>query len=82
MDDIEIELKLFHTLRKLLPFEGDNLSNRLIVPVGTTVEGILKKIGAPQDIPLIIMINGRSVGKETTLSSNDALSIMLPAGGG
>ena len=82
MDTIEIELKLFHSLRKLLPHVSDDFSHRLSVPVGTTTEEILKIIGVPQEIHVVTILNGKSVGEDITLSPNDMVSIMLPAGGG
>jgi sulfur carrier protein ThiS len=82
MDNIEIELKLFHTLRKLLPHVSDDFSHRLCVPVGTTIEEILKIIGVPQETPVVFFLNGNPVGRDIRLSPNDVVSIMLPAGGG
>jgi sulfur carrier protein ThiS len=82
MDNIEIELKLFHTLRKLLPHVNDDFTHRLSVPVETTIEEILKIIGVPEETPVVIFLNGKHVGKDITFSQDDVLSIMLPAGGG
>ena len=82
MDEIEIELRLFHSLSKLLPKEEGNLSHRFTLPQGTTIEEVLKMISVPQDLPIIILLNGISVGQNTKLSSDDVLSLMLPAGGG
>jgi sulfur carrier protein ThiS len=82
MDNIEIELKLFHTLRKLLPHANDDFTHRLSVPVEKTIEEILKIIGVPEETPVVIFLNGKHVGKDITFSQDDVLSIMLPAGGG
>ena len=82
MDNIEIELKLFHTLRKLLPHVIDDFSHRFSVPVGTTVGDILEMIGVPQKMPVVTILNGKSVEKNITVSPNDVVSVMSPAEGG
>lgn len=82
MNQIEIEVRLFHDLRRLVPGKGNAFSHKLAITSESTIEDVLVDLGVPREIPIIIFLNGEPASTQTVLSSNDILSILSPAGGG
>jgi molybdopterin converting factor small subunit len=79
---MEIEVKLFATLRDYLPKGSGRFSCRMEIDGQTRVEEILKRLNIPEEIPKIILINGIHAKKEQILKEGDVLSIFPPVAGG
>lgn len=79
---MEIEVKLFATLRDYLPKGSGRFSCRMEIDGQTRVEEILKRLNIPEEIPKIILINGIHGKKEQLLKEGDVLSIFPPVAGG
>ena len=79
---MEIEVKLFATLRDYLPKGSNRFSCKLEVDVQTRVQDILLKLKIPEEMPKIILINGVHGKKEQVLKDGDVLSIFPPVAGG
>jgi len=79
---MEIEVKLFATLRDYLPKGSGKFSCQLQVDPSTRIQDILSRLNIPQDIPKIILVNGIHGKKEQVLKEGDVLSIFPPVAGG
>jgi molybdopterin converting factor small subunit len=79
---MEIEVKLFATLRDYLPKGSSRFSCRMVVEGPTRVQDILSRLKIPEQIPKIILINGVHGKKDQVLKEGDVLSIFPPVAGG
>lgn len=79
---MEIEVKLFATLRDYLPKGSGRFSCKMEIDDGTRVEEILSRLNIPEDMPKIILINGTHAKKDQKLKEGDVLSIFPPVAGG
>ncbi|MDI6762027.1 MAG: MoaD/ThiS family protein [Thermodesulfobacteriota bacterium] len=79
---MEIEVKLFATLRDYLPKGSGRFSCRMEIDGQTRVEKILTRLNIPEEMPKIILINGVHGKKDQVLKEGDVLSIFPPVAGG
>jgi sulfur carrier protein len=79
---MEIEVKLFATLRDYLPQESDRFSCKMKVDEGTRVQDVLTRLKIPREMPKIILVNGIHGKKEQVLKEGDVLSVFPPVAGG
>ena len=79
---MEIEVKLFATLRDYLPKGSDRFSCKMEVNDHTRVQDILLRLNIPDEMPKIILINGIHGKKEQILKEGDVLSVFPPVAGG
>jgi sulfur-carrier protein len=79
---MEIEVKLFATLRDYLPKGSSRFSCKMEVNGDTRIQDILLKLKVPDDIPKIILVNGIHGKLEQVLKEGDVLSIFPPVAGG
>jgi len=79
---MEIEVKLFATLRDYLPKGSSRFSCKIKVDGSTRVQDILSRLKIPEGIPKIILINGVHGKKEQVLKEGDVLSVFPPVAGG
>lgn len=79
---MEIEVKLFATLRDYLPRGSSRFSCKMEIDGRTRVQDILSNLKIPDDIPKIILVNGIHGKKEQILKEGDVLSVFPPVAGG
>jgi molybdopterin converting factor small subunit len=79
---MEIEVKLFATLRDYLPKGSSRFSCKMEVDGSTRVQDILSRLKIPDEFPKIILINGVHAKKDQLLKEGDVLSIFPPVAGG
>ena len=79
---MEIEVRLFATLRDYLPKGSSQFSCKLTVNSSNTVRDVLKKLKIPGEIPKIILVNGVHGNLEQVLKRGDVLSVFPPVAGG
>ena len=79
---MEIEVKLFATLRDYLPRGSTRFSCKMEIDGETKVQDLLEKLKIPEEFPKIILLNGVHAKKEQTLKEGDVLSIFPPVAGG
>lgn len=79
---MKVELKLFATLARYLPDAADSGSATVDVPDGSTVRQLLSSLGIPDQMPLMILVNGRDAAPEQVLEDSDVLTIFPPLVGG
>jgi molybdopterin synthase sulfur carrier subunit len=79
---MEIEVKLFATLRDYLPKGSGRFSCQMEIGDHTRIQDILSKLKIPEDIPKIILVNGVHGKKDQILKPGDVVSIFPPVAGG
>jgi len=79
---MEIEVKLFATLRDYLPKGSDRFSCKLEINGRARVRDILSRLKIPGEIPKIILVNGVHGKNEQVLKEGDVVSIFPPVAGG
>ncbi len=79
---MEIEVKLFATLRDYLPKGSGRFSCKMNVDDHSQVGGLLSKLKIPEEIPKIILINGIHGKNDQILKDGDVVSIFPPVAGG
>ena len=79
---MEIEVKLFATLRDYLPKGSGKFSCKLELNSTDTVGDVLKKLKIPDEIPKIILVNGVHSNLDRVLKLGDVLSVFPPVAGG
>jgi len=79
---MEIEVKLFATLRDYLPKGSDRFSCKLVLDGRARVKDILSKLKISDDIPKIILVNGVHGKIDQVLKEGDVVSIFPPVAGG
>ncbi len=79
---MEIEVKLFATLRDYLPKGSGRFSCKMEIDGQTRIQEILNKLNIPEEIPKIILVNGVHGKKDQVLKEGDVLSIFPPVAGG
>jgi len=79
---MEIEVKLFATLRDYLPKGSDRFSCKLEINGRARVRDILSRLKIPNEILKIILVNGVHGKNEQVLKEGDVVSIFPPVAGG
>jgi sulfur carrier protein len=79
---MEVEVKLFATLRDYLPKGSGRFSCKMEVDGHTRIQDILVRLNIPEEIPKIILVNGIHAKKDQMLKEGDVLSIFPPVAGG
>jgi sulfur-carrier protein len=79
---MEIQLKLFATLRKYLPEGATNKTVSLSLAEGETVAGALNCLGVPLAEAHLILVNGESQSVDHALGAGDVVSVFPPVAGG
>ena len=79
---MEIEVKLFATLRDYLPKGSDRFSCKMNIDGPTRIQDILSKLKIPEEMPKIILVNGVHGKNDQVLKEGDVVSIFPPVAGG
>ncbi len=79
---VEIEVKLFATLRDYLPKGSGRFSCTLKIDGDGRVKDVLDMLKIPEEIPKIILVNGIHGKADQLLKEGDVVSIFPPVAGG
>jgi sulfur carrier protein ThiS len=79
---MKIQIALYATLSQYLPPEAQNRKATIEVREGATVRDVLSQLGIPQDLPNILLVNGRQAPEETVLKDGEVVSVFPPLAGG
>jgi len=79
---MEIEVKLFATLRDYLPAGSSRFSCKMKIDGHTRIEDVMSILKIPEEMPTIILVNGIHGKKEQILKDGDVLSVFPPVAGG
>ncbi len=81
---MKIDIKLFATLRKLLPSDSDGTKATLEVEDSLTVAELIEQLQIPKEMAQLVLVNGINIEGEysRTLQEGDTLSVFPPVAGG
>ena len=79
---MNIEIRLFANLAKLLPPNSKNKRATINVEDGITIDELLNKLKIPPNITSIVMVNGSHKEAKTILNEGDVVSVIPPVAGG
>ena len=79
---MQIEVRLYATLREQAPQGANAGVFPLELPTGSTVEALLQQIGISAKKVHMRMVNGVGVTDEHILKENDRVGLFPPVGGG
>jgi molybdopterin converting factor small subunit len=79
---MEIEVKLFATLRDYLPKGSGQFSCKVEIDSTDTVRNVLERLEIPEEMPKIILVNGVHSNLDRALKFGDVLSVFPPVAGG
>jgi molybdopterin converting factor small subunit len=80
---VKIEVRLFATLARFLP-PGDVAagSATLELPAGSTVRSLVARLGIPDEVAGIVLVNGRDAAMDRVLARDDVVDMFPPLMGG
>lgn len=79
---MEVEVKLFATLRDYLPKGSGKFSCKMEIDGQTRIRDLLDRLKIPKEIPKIILVNGVHGKEDQLLKEGDVVSIFPPVAGG
>ena len=79
---IEVEVKLFATLRRQYPDLKVGEAMSMELPEDATVARLVKELGLPEEEVKVVFVNGTIRKKDYGLTDGDAVGIFPPVGGG
>jgi sulfur carrier protein ThiS len=79
---MEVSVTLFGNLGYYVPAEGNRNFFTKTLPEQATVEQLLREIGLPADLGVVVIVNGGIVGNAQVLNANDAVTLFRASGGG
>lgn len=79
---MKIQVALYATLSQYLPAGAENRKATIEVRDTATVRDVLTQLGIPQDLPNILLVNGRQAPEDTVLKDGEVVSVFPPLAGG
>ena len=79
---MKVTVRLFATFRDLLPQRGVPSSLGVDVDEHETVEGLITGLSLPDELPRIVLVNGRFTAEDSHLHEGDIVSVFPPLIGG
>jgi molybdopterin converting factor small subunit len=79
---MRIQVKLFATMRRYQPGLQRGKALPLEVPTEATVAWVVQRLGIPENVPLVAMVNSTVCTLDCALSDGDTLSLFPPVTGG
>jgi molybdopterin converting factor small subunit len=81
---LRIEIKLFATLKKLLPPHAQGSTATIEVEDGLTVAALVEHLQIPKEMAQLVLVNGVNIEGEysRTLQEGDTSSVFPPVAGG
>ena len=77
---MQVEVKLYAYLRKYAP--GDEHIFKLDLNPSATVETVVQRLGIPETLGRLTLVNGRHVQDDRTLKAGDTVVFLTPLEGG
>ena len=77
-----VGVHLFATLARYLPPGSTDGTATLEVPDGTRVDDVARRLGIPEAMSHIALINGREAAPDDELAAGDVLTLFPPLAGG
>jgi sulfur carrier protein ThiS len=81
-DALEIEVHRFANLADYGPRSPGRGAIRVVLPSGATVGDLLGRLGVPEDVPRLVLVNGRDAEATAALAPGDVVDLLPPLVGG
>ncbi len=79
---MNVEVRVFATLRRYLPELGVGEPKKISIPKGTTFDELRKRLGLPAEEIKIVMRNGIQAEMDETIAEGDRIAYIPAVGGG
>ncbi len=79
---MNVDVKLFSYLAKLLPPGSQNNTAKITIEEGTTVEELLNMLNIPNDTTNVVLVNRKYQDRKTLLNEGDVVTVFPPITGG
>jgi sulfur carrier protein ThiS len=79
---VEVGVRLFANLADYGPSGARAGAARIVLPEGATVQDLLRRLQIPDEIPRLILVNGRDVESTARLGPGDVVDVLPPLVGG
>lgn len=79
---MKVQVQLLATLTGYLPATSRDHGATLDVPDGSTIRDVIQRLGIPEDIATITLVNGHDASSEQILNEGDTVSMFPPLAGG
>ena len=80
---MQVEIRLFASLRSYLPAGSDGTSTALELPVGTRVCDVIERLSIPPQLAQLVMIDGiHETNRQRVLNDGATISLFPPVAGG
>ena len=77
-----ITVALYAGFARYLPSGAQNRRAALDLPEGSSVLDVMRRLGMPDDLPCIPVVDGKRASTETVLQHGETLSLFPPLAGG
>ncbi len=80
---MQVEVKLFANLRKLLPPGSSSSKAQILLEEGATIESLIHHLKIPLEMAQMVLVNGEQTREfDRLLAEGDTISIFPPVAGG
>jgi len=79
---VRVEVRLFATLERYLPDSAEGDGTSLELPEDATVAQVARRLGVPEDLPFLTVVNGREAHLDARLCAGDVVVMFPPLAGG
>jgi molybdopterin converting factor small subunit len=79
---MKVKVQLYAILAEYLPTNANNKTAILELLEGTTVQEVLNELTIPENMPKILLVNGRNAELDRVLVEGDTVSVFPPIAGG
>jgi molybdopterin converting factor small subunit len=80
---MQIDVKLFANLRKLLPPGSSGSKARITLEEGATIAVLIQHLNIPLEMAQMVLVNGEQTREfDRSLTEDDTVSIFPPVAGG
>ena len=80
--EVEVAIRLFANLADYGPGGAGPGPARVVLPVGATVGDLLRRLRIPEEVPRLLLVNGRDADATTELGPGDVVDVLPPLVGG
>jgi sulfur carrier protein ThiS len=79
---VEVEVHLFANLADYGPPGARGATARVELLEGASVRDLLRRLGIPDEVPRLLLVNGHDVEPTARLSPGDVVAVLPPLVGG
>jgi molybdopterin converting factor small subunit len=79
---VKIEVRLFANLAAHLPSGTRGDAATLDVPDAATVADVIRRLQIPEELPRLVLVNGREADSDAALVAGDVVTLYPPLAGG